>query len=110
MAVERKRVPEDYNPAVTITPNVSTFGKTVNAYLVDRGGTATLVGTAAGVVADAALSITLDMATAGIVAGKSYTLEIVANPADANPVPLLPNLSYSEYWIDVIPFESIADD
>lgn len=110
MAVERKKVPEDEAVAFAITPNVSTTGKTVYAYLVDRGGTATQVGSAAGAGADVTINITLDMATSGIEGGTSYRLEVVANPTDANPVTLLPNLSYSNYWLDVFQVRSIAAD
>jgi len=65
MADIRKRVAEKTAQAITITPNVSTLGKTINAYAVSRGETAN--GTVSG-------SIQVDHdATTNFVSGEHFT-------------------------------------
>lgn len=110
MSIVRKRLPEEGLYAFTITPNVSTSGLTVNAYMVGRDSVAISVGSASGVAADTALAITLNLATSGISGGSSYLLQVVADNGGANPVTILPNATYSEYWIDVFQVDSITDD
>lgn len=105
-----KRVPEDASIGMTITPDVSTLGMTVYAYLVNRGGTAVQVGSASGLAASQAISITLDLATAGVEAGEEYALEVVADPSATNPVTLLPNETYEEYVLHVFQVDAIAED
>lgn len=104
------RVPEESSFGMTITPDVSTLGLTVNAYLVDRAESATLVGSASGLAADAAISITLDMATAGVSGGQEYELVVVADVAGTNPVTLLPNQTYEQYILHVFQVAPITDD
>lgn len=104
------RVPEESSFGMTITPDVSTLGLTVNAYLVDRSETATLVGSASGLAASQAISITLDMATSGIDAGEEYELVVVADPTGTNPITLLPNQTYEQYILHVFQVAPIADD
>jgi len=110
MPIVRKSLPEEGLYAFTITPNVSTLGMTVFAYFVGRDGTATAVGSASGLDADTLLAISLDLSTAGIDGGQSYRLEVVGGPTGTNPVTVLPNATYTEYWIDVFQVDSITDD
>lgn len=110
MSVGYKRLAEDASIGMTITPDVSTLGMTVYAYLVDPYGTKVQVGSASGLAASSAISITLDLSTAGIDAGEEYSLEVVADPTATNPVTLLPNQTYERYIIEVFQVDSITDD
>jgi hypothetical protein len=110
MPVVRKSLPEEGLYAFTVTPNVSTSGLTVKAYLIGRNGVPIEVGSASGVGANDALAITLDLSVAGVNGGSSYRLEVVGDPTGTNPVTVLPNATYAEYWIDVFQVESITDD
>ena len=104
------RVAEESSQAITVTPDVSTLGSTVYAYLVGRDDSPIQIGSASGLAADATISVTLDFATAGIEGGAEYDLEIVAGPTDANPITLLPNQTYSQYIVYVFQVNSITDD
>ena len=104
------RVPEEASIAMTVTPDISTLGMTVYAYLVNRSGTATQVGSASGLAADAAISLTLDLATAGIDGGEDYEVEVVADPDSANPITLLPNQTYEQYVFHVFQVNATTDD
>ena len=109
MAEVHKRVAEKTSQAITITPSVSTNSKTVTAYAVSEGGTATSIGSASGALADVAIAITLDWATSGITADEEYKLELVADVSGSNPVTVLPNSAEdTDYFFHVFQVSAIT--
>jgi len=109
MAVERISAPEKYLLAFTFTLNEDTSNKIVGLYLVSRGGTATLIGSASGVAANEALSINGDLSTSGIRPGESFRINLVADVAGSNPTTFIPGATYPEYWVDVQQIDAITD-
>jgi hypothetical protein len=99
----RKRWAEDSMIGVTLVPTVSTSGKTVYAYAVNRAGTATQIGTGTGAAASTAISMTFDLRGLGT---GFFDIEIIADPTSANPTTLMPCLSYNRFAMEIYDLRS----
>jgi len=90
--VDRHALWEDASVDLLLdTTSDSTSGKTLKAFLTNEAGTEYQVGTASGAAAGTNITIALDLATAGITAGKWYTLRVGADLALSNKIGILPN-------------------